>query len=57
MTQRQFGILLQWVGNRLEPKSYANNAWTPEQKLLTTLRFFATNELFSSIYDTQGHLS
>jgi hypothetical protein len=54
MSQRQFDILMNRVGDRLEPKVATNNAIPGRIKLLLTLRFYATNADFSTLLDTQG---
>ena len=42
------------LGNRLEPKVYTNNAFTPMQKICITLRFLATGTHQMEVGDGEG---
>ena len=42
------------LGNRLEPKAYTNNAFTPMQKICITLRFLATGTHQMEVGDGEG---
>jgi hypothetical protein len=53
-TKRQFECLLLEVGPKLRPKVSTNNAVNETQKLLITLRFYASNNFYYDVGDTMG---
>jgi len=54
LTRRLFEILLQRIGADLTPETSRSHALTASEKLLITLRFFATNQEYYNSGDTQG---
>lgn len=53
-TPRQAEILLQQIGDKLNNVVSTNHALTTNQKLELTLRYFASNDFYYSIQDSQG---
>lgn len=51
---RHVEILAQRLANRLSAVIPTNHPLTVEQKILITLRFFATNDFYYSLGDVQG---
>ena len=54
LTAHQIEILLQKVGARLGPKASTNNALNAKEKLLIGLRFYAANDFYYSLGDSEG---
>ena len=53
-THRQAELLLQALGNKLDAISATNHSISNKQKLLTALRFYASNDFYYSIGDSMG---
>lgn len=53
-TPRQFQLLLERIGPRLEPIAATNHSLTPARKLQIALRFYASNAWYYELQDMLG---
>uniref|UniRef100_A0A915DLJ2 DDE Tnp4 domain-containing protein n=1 Tax=Ditylenchus dipsaci TaxID=166011 RepID=A0A915DLJ2_9BILA len=53
LTSRQADVLLGVIGERLQPSTFRSNPMSPKVKLLSALRFYASNSFFYNVGNAQ----